>query len=99
MTLHIGKYEFNSEEQAKEKIEWLGTETNEDGETYPTHNHTVVELGSEGNKYLVDVLWQDLEVDKDGEIDHPHGWKTYSVDIETEGIHGFLGLSYQELKI
>ena len=99
MAIHIGKYEFNSEEQAKEKIEWLGTETNEEGETYQTHNHTVVELGSEGNKYLVDVLWQDLEPDEDGEIDHPHGWKTYSVDIDTEGIHRFLGLSYQDLKI
>ena len=99
MALHIGKYEFNSEEQATEKIEWLGTETNEEGETYSTHNHTVVELGSEGTKYLVDVLWQDLEPDEDGEIDHPHGWKTYSVDIDTEGIHSFLGLNYQDLKI
>ncbi len=99
MALHIGKYEFNSEEQAKEKIEWLGTETNEEGETYPTHNHTVVELGSEGTKYLVDVLWNNLDLEEDGSVDHPHGWKTYSVDIDTEGIHSFLGLKYQDLKI
>ena len=99
MAIHIGKYEFNSEEQAKEKIEWLGTETNEEGETYQTHNHTVVELGPEGNKYLVDVLWNNLDLEEDGSVDHPHGWKTYSVDIDTEGIHRFLGLSYQDLKI
>ena len=40
-----------------------------------------------------------LEADEDGEIDHPYGWKSYSVEIDTEGIHGFLGLSYQDLKI
>ena len=99
MALYIGKYAFNSKEQAEEKIEWLGTETNEEGETYPTHNHTVVELGSDGSDYLVDVLWHDLEIEEDGSVDHPHGWKTYSVDIDSEGIHAFLGLSYQDLKI
>ncbi len=52
-----------------------------------------------GTDYLVDVLWSDLEVEEDGNVDHPYGWKTYSVDIDTEGIHGFLGLSYQDLKI
>lgn len=114
--MKIGKYAFNSEDQAKEKIEALGLEQDENGYTSPTHNHTVVELGYEvlgqaiydeegmvsdaiyGDKYLVDVLWENLEPDEDGEIDHPYGWKTYSVDIEDEGIHGFAGLRYQSLK-
>ena len=117
MAIHIGKYAFNSKEQAIDKIEALGVEQDEEGNPYPTHHHTVVELGLEvlqeavieegevvsetvfGTDYLVDVLWHDLEADEDGEIDHPYGWKTYSVNIDTEGIHGFLGLSYQDLKI
>ena len=117
MAIHIGKYAFNSKEQADSKIEALGVEQDEEGNSYPTHHHTIVELGLEvlqkavieegevvseavfGTDYLVDVLWDNLEVDEDGEIDHPYGWKTYSVNIDTEGIHGFLGLSYQDLKI
>ena len=116
MAIHIGKYAFNSKEQAIEKIEALGVEQDEEGNLYPTHHHTVVELGFEvlsepvfdgfdvlegvfGTDYLVDVLWHDLEVEEDGSVDHPYGWKSYSVDIDTEGIHGFLGLSYQDLKI
>tara|TARA_R110000744_G_scaffold135293_1_gene244679 strand:+ start:668 stop:967 length:300 start_codon:yes stop_codon:yes gene_type:complete len=99
MALYIGKYAFNSKEQAEEKIEWLGTETDEEGYSYQTHKHTIVELGLDGSDYLVDVLWHDLEIEEDGNVDHPHGWKTYSVDIDSEGIHAFLGLSYQDLKI
>ena len=117
MAIYIGKYAFNSKEQAQDKIEDLGTSTDYYGNTYPTHKHTVVELGLEvisepvfdgedvieegvfGTDYLVDVLWHDLEVEEDGGVDHPYGWKTYSVDIDTEGIHSFLGLNYQDLKI
>ena len=117
MAIYIGKYAFNSKKQAIDKIEALGVVTDEDGNTYPNHHHTVVELGLEvleeavykegelvsetvfGTDYLIDVLWSNLEADEDGEIDHPYGWKSYSVEIDTEGIHGFLGLSYQDLKI
>jgi len=117
MAIYIGKYAFNSEKQAKNKIEDLGISTDDYGNTYPTHKHTVVELGLEvvsetvfdgedvieeavfGTDYLVDVLWHDLEIEEDGSVDHPYGWKSYSVNIDTEGIHGFLGLSYQDLKI
>ena len=71
--MRIGKYEFNSKEQAIDKIEGLGI----DEEGNPTHSHTVVKLGyitlvqgeydEEGNvitepvisdKYSVDVMWQ-----------------------------------------
>ena len=51
-----------------------------------------------GEGFLVDVLWRDLEEDEDGSVDHPYGWKTFEVDINSEGIHGFLGLKYQDLK-
>jgi|TARA_R110000744_G_scaffold339068_2_gene444267 hypothetical protein len=108
MGLNIGKYRFNSKEQAESKIEGLGI-AQDQGVNYPTHEHTVVEIGFEileepvygeenviseavfGESYLVDVLWRDL-------VDHPYGWKSYEVDVETEGIHGFSGLKYQNLK-
>ena len=110
----IGKYEFNDKEQAKEKIEDLGVDYDFDGNQYPTHNHTIVELGNivlqkgeyeikDGEmqmikepilseNYHIDVIWSDLEK-------HPYGWKTYSCDLDTEGMHSFYGLSYLEYKI
>jgi hypothetical protein len=53
-------------------------------------------------KYSVDVLWKDLEeTDEDGNvtIEHPKGWKSKALDLEGEGVHGFLGLSYQDYKL
>lgn len=104
--IKIGKYKFNDKEQAESKIIGLGVYEDEDGDIYPNHDHTVVKLGYEvledesfGEKYLVDVLWKDLEEDEDGVIDHPYGWKSYSVDVEENGLHSFLGLDYQSLKI
>jgi len=47
MGLNIGKYAFNSEKQAKSKIKALGVTTDEEGNEYQTHKHTVVELGLE----------------------------------------------------
>jgi hypothetical protein len=112
--MKIGKYEFNDKEQVKEKIEDLGVDYDFEGNQYPTHNHTIVELGNivlqkgeyeikDGemqmikepilsDKYHVDVIWSDLK-------DHPWGWKTYSCDLDTEGMHCFFGLSYLEYKI
>ncbi len=52
-----------------------------------------------GTDYLVDVLWVDLEEEEDGSTNHPYGWATYSVSVSDEGIHGFLGLKYQDLKL
>ena len=115
--MKIGKYAFNSKEQAQDKIDALGVAQDEEGNVYTTHKHTIVELGYEviseaiideegevieeavyGTDYLVDVLWKGLEADDDGEIDHPYGWKSYSVEIGSEGIHAFMGLKYQDLK-
>jgi hypothetical protein len=98
--MKIGKYEFDSLEQANSKIKGLGEE----------HPHTIVKLGNilleqceyddEGNttkeavyslKYSVDVMWIGIE-------SHPYGWATKSVDIYSEGVHGFSGVSYQDNK-
>ena len=95
--MNISKYEFTSKEQANLKIDALNEEPN---------NHTIVNLGhivlepavigedgvviteavlSEG--WHLDVLWIGL-------TDHPYGWKSYNVDLTSEGSHGFAGVSY-----
>ena len=108
--IKIAKYALDSKEQAETKIKALGTATDEDGNEYPTHKHTIVHLGNivlqqgtydeDGNelnapvlsdKWHVDVLWKGIE-------DHPYGWKSYAVDIDGDGVHSFLGLSYNSHK-
>ncbi len=107
----IGKYEFNSKEQFKEKIKSLGVDIDEDGNEYPTHNHSIVELG-----YLVvkqGVYDNDLKeieppiFSEKYHVDvlwqgidlHPYGWATYAIDIEDNGLHSFLGVDYLQHKI
>lgn len=111
MEIKLGKYEFKSEEQALDKIQDLGINTDFEGNEYPTHKHAIVLLGhivlEQGeydenleeikapvlsDKYHVDVVWNGLE-------SHPYGWKTYSVDLESEGMHKFAGISYLENKM
>lgn len=106
--MYIGKYEFNSQEQAESKIAAF-----DEG-----HNHAFVKLGlavlepatydAEGNvlteavydnKYMVDACWRNLEQDEEGNVDHPYGWKSYAINISDEGLHSFYGIKYQELKI
>ena len=99
--MNIAKYEFISKEQANLKIDALSEEPN---------NHTIVTLGhivlepaiidadgvviteavlSEG--WHLDAMWIGLD-------DHPYGWKSYNVDLSSEGSHGFAGVSYLEHK-
>lgn len=73
--------------------------------------HPTYENGAEvtpirvSEKWHVDVLW-DLSDSYDAEgnlvlVDHPHGWKTYSVNLteeDEEGTHAFSGLSYHDFK-
>ena len=89
------KYEFNSQEQAEQKITALGTA-----------QHTVVKLGylwttkptfdDEGNvetegvasdKYSVDVLWNDLD-------SSPYGWGSYEITCKGNGAHTFAGWTF-----
>lgn len=54
------------------------------------------------DKYHVDVLWKDIEeTDEDGNVtvNHPYGWASYAIDLDNEGMHGFMGVSYQENKL
>ena len=103
--INIAKYEFNSKEQFDAKFEALHTEDAE-GNKIPNVKFDKVELGhivlasavvdedglevspeviSEG--WHVDMIWHDLE-------NHPYGWKSYNVDLSSEGLHGFAGVSY-----
>ncbi len=50
------------------------------------------------SKYHLDVAWQ-LEdtYREDGELikaDHPYGWKSASVDLDSNGVHSFYGIDY-----
>lgn len=107
----IGKYEFNSIEQAKEKIKALGVEKNDDGNEYPTHKHSIVELGylvvKQGvyddklNEIKAPIFSKKYSVDVlwQGLDTHPYGWASYAIDIDDNGVHSFLGLDYLQHKI
>ena len=71
--MKIGKYSFDSREQAQTKIDALGTAQDENGNEYPTHKHTIVQLGNivleqgqydeEGNETVAPILSTDWHVD------------------------------------
>ena len=108
--IKIGKYQFDSIEAAQTRINYLGTATDEDGNEYPTHKHSIVHLGNivleqavideDGEIETEAVLSEDWHVDVlwNGIDDHPYGWKSYAVDIDGDGVHSFLGLSYNAHK-
>ena len=97
MNISIAKYEFTSKEQANLKIDALNEEPN---------NHTIVTLGhivlepaviDEDGEVITEAVlstgWH-LDVLWIGLTDHPYGWKSYNVDLTSEGSHGFAGISY-----
>ena len=103
----IGKYEFDSREQAQTKIDSLGTATDEDGNEYPTHKNTIVHLGNivleqgeydeEGEEITAPILSENYCIDvlwNDKEDISIEDWSAYEVIIEGEGVHSFFGLSY-----
>ena len=59
--MKIGKYQFDSREAAQTKIDALGTETDEDGNEYPTHKHTIVHLGN--------IVLTPAVIGEDGEVE------------------------------
>ena len=109
MKLNIGKYAFNSKEQFNDKIESLHT-INAEGESIPDSKFAVVEIGlleetaptfnEDGEELTPSIMGTDYHCDMAwyGLDDHPYGWKSYSVEIESEGVHSFAGVNYQENK-
>jgi len=72
--MKIAKYEFDSQAQAESKIEALGVATDEDGNTYPTHKHSIVKLGN--------IVLEQGTYDEDGEeITPPVLSDKYHVDV------------------
>ena len=57
--IKIAKYEFLDKEQAESKIKSLGTAQDENGNEYPTHKHTIVQLGN--------IVLKQGEYDENGE--------------------------------
>lgn len=104
--IKIAKYKFDTEKQAKKKIQQLGVAEDEEGNEYPTHNHTIVHIGR--------IVEQEGEYNENGEVvkepilsegyhidvlwvdleDHPRGWKKYNVDLTHNGVHVFAGIDY-----
>ena len=105
--MRISKYAFNSKEQAQSKIDALGTTQSsivqlgnivlEQGDYDENGEETTAPVLSD--KWHLDVLWDDAEITEDEEVDHPYGWKSYSIDIDGNGVHSFFGLDYEYLKL
>jgi len=109
--MKLGKYAFNSKEQADEKIKSLGVELNEEGVEVPTHNYAIIHLGF--------IALEDAEYDDEGVLtkeavyslkysvdtawrditEHPEGWADFYVDVLGNGSHSIDGVNYQENKI
>lgn len=46
------------------------------------------------DKYSVDVLWRDLELDENGETIYPEGWSEKELNGLTDYKHDFVGYTY-----
>lgn len=101
------KYEFNSQEQAEQKIADLPhIEDDVTGESHLEGNHTIVKLGYlwiEEPTYNGDLEIEtegvksdkySLDVLWDGLDESPYGWKSYEVEPEGNGVHTFAGRSF-----
>ena len=80
----------------------LGNIVVEQGEYDDEGNETKAPVYS--TKYHVDVLWngseiQEIDEEENITYEHPYGWKSYAVDIDSEGVHSFMGVSYQKNKM
>lgn len=99
------KYEFNSQEQAEQKIADL-PHIEVDGESYLEGSHTIVKLGYiwiEEPTYDVDgnIETDGVKSDKysldvlwDSLDESPYGWKSYEVEPQGNGVHTFAGRSF-----
>ena len=80
----------------------LGNIVIEEGEYNDDFQETKAPVLSD--KYHIDVLWKKEELtttDEEGKetLSYPYGWKSKEIDFsEGEGVHTFLGVSYQANK-
>ena len=72
--MKISKYEFDDEASALSKIAALPHSTDEDGNSHPSHSHTIVKLGH--------IVLEQGEYDEEGnETQAPVLSDKYSVDV------------------
>lgn len=72
--MKISKYEFDDEASALSKIAALPHSTDEDGNSHPSHKHTIVKLGH--------IVLEQAEYDEEGEeTKAPVLSDKYSVDV------------------
>jgi len=72
------KYQFGSKGAATAKINALGTATDEEENTYPTHKHAIVHLGN--------IVVTPAEIDEDGNIVTEAVLSdTYHIDVLWDG--------------
>ena len=98
--MKIGKYEFDSEEQAQQLIDALGNAKNKEGIAHLRfitlkkgvydENDNVISEPIFADKYSIDVSWSKEEHED---------WTPFRIEVEGEGSHGFAGVSYQKYKV
>ncbi len=100
------KYEFDSQEQAEEKIAALPHNTDDEGNKWLEARHTIVKLGyllvtepvyDDNGEVEIEGLASDkysVDVLWEGLDESPYGWKSYEVNPEGNGVHTFAGWSF-----
>jgi hypothetical protein len=101
------KYEFDSQEQAEEKIAALPHNTDDEGNKWLAARHTIVKLGylwitePVFDEELDEFTSEGEQADKysvdvlwEGLDESPYGWKSYEVNPEGNGVHTFAGWTF-----
>lgn len=88
------KYNFDNKEQAltlpyteKDTVTFIGHFVTKEGEYDEEGNE--ITPPEYYDKYAVDAIWRN---------EKPEGFDKYEIDLNSEGIHRFQGVSYLELK-
>jgi hypothetical protein len=99
MNRQFRKYEFSSEEEYQSALETLGVSVDEEGNSYPTHNHFVVAIGNivkvpavyneEGEIVSDAVLSDKYAVDVLWNTKADASWNQYIVWPNPVGLHTF----------
>jgi len=99
MTRQFRKYEFASEEEFQSSLEALGVSLDEEGNSHPTHNHFIVQLGhivktpavldEEGEVVTEAILSDKYAVDVLWNTEADESWNLYMVWPNPVGRHTF----------
>ena len=101
------KYEFTDEAEAQSYIDALGTEADEDGNTYPTHNNHIVKIGhvvitageydEQGNETTPPIMSENYLVDVIWVDGKDKDWKDKRIKLNgRKSSHTFYGWEYSD---